>query len=208
MKQLLTSLLLLISLTCLAQPTYLDLTIQLDQYPPETAWVITQGLDTVVVSPSYAGIVPNTLVEQRIFLNSNTDYTFTIIDAFGDGICCEFGDGFFITANNCEGVIFEEYEFGSSIASYDFNLTPCELPTSDITFRVNLANAPPEIETPGVLGNWNGWQVIPMIYDEGDEWFVTIPIQSGNYIWKFADFNNPDLQELPVGVGENSCFFI
>ena len=41
MKQLLTSLLLLIGLTCLAQPTYLDLTIQLDQYPPETAWVIT-----------------------------------------------------------------------------------------------------------------------------------------------------------------------
>ena len=206
MKQLLTSLLLLIGLTCLAQPTYLDLTIQLDQYPPETAWVITQGPDTVVISPSYMGVVPNTLVEQRVFLNSNTDYTFTIIDAFGDGICCEFGEGFFITANNCEGIVFEEYEFGSSIASYDFNLIPCELPTSDVTFRVNLANAPPEIETPGVLGNWNGWQIIPLVYDEGDEWFVTIPIQSGNYIWKFADFNNPDLQELPVGIGENSCF--
>ena len=206
MKHLLTSLLLLIGLTGLAQPTYLDLTIQLDQYPPETAWVITQGADTVVVSPSYAGIIPNTLVEQRVFLNSNTDYTFTIIDAFGDGICCEFGEGFFITANNCEGIVFEEYEFGSSIASYDFNLIPCELPTSDVTFRVNLANAPPEIETPGVLGNWNGWQIIPLVYDEGDEWFVTIPIQSGNYIWKFADFNNPDLQELPVGIGENSCF--
>ena len=206
MKQLLTSLLLLIGLTCLAQPTYLDLTIQLDQYPPETAWVITQGTDTIITSPSYANTPPNTLVEQRVFLNSNTDYTFTIIDAFGDGICCEFGEGFFITANNCEGIIFEEYEFGSSIASYDFNLVPCELPTSDITFRVNLANAPPEIETPGVLGNWNGWQVIPMIYDEDDEWFVTVPIQTGNYIWKFADFNNPDLQELPVGIGENSCF--
>ena len=128
MKHLLTSLLLLIGLTGLAQPTYLDLTIQLDQYPPETAWVITQGADTVVVSPSYAGIIPNTLVEQRIFLNSNTDYTFTIIDAFGDGICCEFGEGFFITANNCEGIVFEEYEFGSSIASYDFNLIPCEIP--------------------------------------------------------------------------------
>jgi len=206
MKQLLTSLLLLIGLTGLAQPTYLDLTIQLDQYPPETAWIITQGADTVVVSPSYASTPPNTLVEQRVFLNSNTDYTFTVTDAFGDGICCEFGDGFFITANNCEGVIFEEYEFGSSIASYDFNLIPCELPTSDITFRVNLANAPPEIETPGVLGNWNGWQVIPMEYDEDDEWFVTIPIPTGNYIWKFADFNNPDLQEVPVGIDGASCF--
>tara|TARA_R110001592_G_scaffold169770_1_gene406463 strand:+ start:7060 stop:9882 length:2823 start_codon:yes stop_codon:yes gene_type:complete len=206
MKHLLTSLLLLIGLTSWAQSTYLDLTIQLDQYPPETAWVITQGADTVVVSPSYANTLPNTLVEQRLFLNSNTDYTFTIIDAFGDGICCEFGEGFFITANNCDGVIFEEYEFGSSIASYDFNLTPCELPTSDVTFRVNLANAPPEIEIPGVLGNWNDWQVIPMEYDEDDGWFVTIPIQTGNYLWKFADFTNPNLQELPVGIDGTSCF--
>ncbi len=206
MKQLLTFLLLLIGLTSLAQPTYLDLTIQLDQYPPETAWVITQGADTIVVSPSYASTPPNTLVEQRVFLNSNTDYTFTIIDSFGDGICCGWGEGFFLSANNCEGIIFEDYEFESSIVSYNFNLTPCELPTSDITFRVNLANAPPEIETPGVLGNWNGWQVIPMEYDEDDEWFITVPIQSGNYIWKFADSNNPDLQELPVGIDGNSCF--
>jgi hypothetical protein len=206
MKYLLTSLLLLVGLTCLAQPTYLDLTIQLDQYPPETAWVITQGTDTIITSPSYVNTPPNALVEQRIFLDSNIDYTFTIIDAFGDGICCEFGEGFFITANNCEGVIFEEYEFNSSVVSYNFNLEPCAIPTSDITFRVNLANAPPEIETPGVLGSWNGWQVIPMEYDEGDEWFVTIPIQQGNYLWKFADFNNPNIQELPVGIDENSCF--
>ena len=206
MKHLLTSILLLIGLTCLAQPTYLDLTIQLDNYPPETAWIITQGADTVVVSPSYAGTLPGTLVEQRIFLNSNTDYTFTITDSFGDGICCGWGEGFFLSANNCEGIIFEDYEFNSSVVSYNFNLEPCEIPTSDITFRVNLANAPPEIETPGVLGSWNGWQVIPMEYDEGDEWFVTIPIQQGNYLWKFADFNNPNIQELPVGIDENSCF--
>ena len=206
MKHLLTSLLLFIGLTCLAQPTYLDLTIQLDQYPSETSWVITQGLDTIVTNPSYDSTLPNTLVEQRIFLNSNTNYTFTIADEYGDGICCEWGEGFFISANNCEGIIFEEYEFISPAVSYEFNLTPCEVPTSNVTFRVNLANSPPEVETPGVLGNWNGWQIIPMEYDEGDEWFLTIPIQEGNYLWKFADFNTPDIQELPVGINGNSCF--
>ena len=206
MKHLLTSFLIFISLICWAQPTYLDLTIQLDQYPSETSWVITQGSDTIVTNPSYNSTLPNTLVEQRIFLNSNTNYTFTITDEYGDGICCEWGEGFFISANNCEGIIFEEYEFISPAVSYEFNLAPCEVPTSDVTFRVNLANAPPDIETPGVLGNWNGWQVIPMEYDEGDEWFLTIPIQEGNYLWKFADFNTPDIQELPVGIDGNSCF--
>jgi len=209
MKHLLTPLLFLIGLTGLAQPTYLDLFIQFDQFPQETAWVITQGTDTIplVTSPDYG--LPeyiNGTAEQRLFLQSGVDYTFTILDVYGDGICCEFGEGFFISANNCEGVIFEDSTFGSSEVSYTFNLLPCEVPTTDVLFRVNLANAPPEIETPGVLGNWNGWQVIPMEYDEDDEWFVTIPIQAGNYLWKFADVNNPDLQELPVGIGEGSCF--
>ncbi len=206
MKHLLTSLLCLISLIGLSQPTYLDLVIQLDNYPSETSWVITQDSNIIITSPSYVGVSPGTLIEQRIFLDSNIDYTFTITDSFGDGICCGWGEGFFLSANNCEGIIFEDYEFDTSSVSYDFNLEPCELPTSDITFRVNLANAPPEVETPGVLGNWNGWQIIPMEYDEGDEWFVTIPIQQGNYLWKFADFNNPNIQELPVGIDENSCF--
>jgi hypothetical protein len=197
----------LISMIGLGQPTYLDLFIQFDQYPNETSWLITQGTDTILTSPNYNNVnLVNNSVEQRIFLDAFTDYTFTISDVYGDGICCEYGEGFFFTANNCEGTIFENYEFGSSEISYNFSLLPCELPTTDITFRVNLANAPPEVETPGVLGNWNGWQVIPMIYDEADEWFVTIPIQEGNYLWKFADFNNPDIQELPVGIDGNSCF--
>jgi len=208
MKQLLTSLLLLIGLTSLAQPTYLDLTLQLDNYPAETSWEIikTQDSTLVISSPNYAGVAPGTLVEQRIFLEAGIDYTFIITDSFGDGLCCDWGEGFFLSANNCEGIIFEDYDFNTPSVSYNFNLLPCELPTSDITFRVNLANAPPDVVTPGVLGSWNGWQVIPMEYDEDDEWFVTIPIQEGEYLWKFADYNNPSIQELPVGVGAGSCF--
>ena len=206
MKHLLTSLLFLMGLTGLTQTTtYIDLTLQLDNYPAETSWVIIQGSDTVITSPSYGGIPPGSLIEQRIFLNSGV-HTFVISDAFGDGICCGFGEGFFFGENNCSGILFEDYNFGTSTTEYTFNSPPCNLPTTDITFRVNLANAPPEIETPGVLGNWNGWQVIPMEYDEEDEWFVTIPIIEGNYLWKFADYNNPDIQELPVGIDGNSCF--
>jgi len=208
MKHFLTSLLFLIGLTGLAQSTYLDLTIQLDNYPGETSWEIikTEDSTSVISSPSYQGVAPGLLIEQRIFLEAGIDYTFIITDDFGDGICCGFGEGFFVSANNCEGVIFEDYSFDTTTVSYDFNLIPCALPPTDITFRVNLANAPPEVETPGVLGNWNGWQVIPMIYDEGDEWFVTIPITEGNYLWKFADFNDPNIQEQPVGIDGNSCF--
>ena len=75
MKHLLTSLLLLIGLTGLAQPTYIDLTIQLDNYPAETSWEIikTQDSTSVISSPSYEGIAPGTLIEQRIFLGADID---------------------------------------------------------------------------------------------------------------------------------------
>ena len=58
MKQLLTSLLFFISLTSLAQPSYLDLSITFDEYPEETTWqidIVTPEQDTITIlnSPSY-----------------------------------------------------------------------------------------------------------------------------------------------------------
>ena len=211
MKHLLTPLLFLIGLTGLAQPTYLDLTLQLDNYPSETSWEIikTQDSTLVISSPSYLGVAPNTLIDQRIFLEAGIDYTFIITDSYEDGICCgEFGDGFFLSANNCEGVIFEDYNFTTPSVSYDFNLTPCVplVLTADVTFRVNLANAPPGIESPGVLGSWNDWQVIPMTLGGNGIWFANVEVPLGNHLWKFADFNNSGIQELPAGVNDSPCF--
>ena len=51
MKHFLTSLLFFIGLVGLAQPTYLDLSIQLDEYPSETSWMLTQGNDTLAYVP-------------------------------------------------------------------------------------------------------------------------------------------------------------
>jgi hypothetical protein len=209
MKQILTPILFLLGLTCAAQPTYLDLFIQFDQYPNETAWVVTQGTDTVYTSPGYGfQEYVNGTVEQTLFLESGLEYTFTITDTFGDGICCGFGAGYFTLENNCTGLVVEDLEFGDSVAEYTFTLDPCIFtpPTANVLFRVDLANAPPTIETPGVLGSWNGWQVLPMSYDEDDEWFLEVEVPLGNHLWKFADFNTPDIQELPVGISAGSCF--
>ncbi len=169
MKYLLTSLLLLIGLTGLAQPTYLDLFIQFDQYPGETSWTITQGTDTIplITSPNYG--FPeyiNGTAEQRLFLQSGVDYTFTISDTFGDGICCEYGEGFFISANNCEGIIFEDSTFGSSEVSYTFTLDPCEIPLPIVGCTNPVAdNYDPEADSSNLTGfveggsqcNQDGW---------------------------------------------------
>jgi len=209
MRYLLSLSFFLISMIGLGQPTYLDLFIQFDQYPNETSWLITQGTDTVFTSPSYdfQQYVSNT-IEERLFLESGVEYKFYMNDVFGDGICCEYGPGYFNLQNACDGIVVEDLEFAGSSVDYTFTLSPCTPPiiTADVTFRVDLANAPPNIETPGVLGSWNGWQVIPMTLGGNGVWFVDVEVPVGNHLWKFADFNNPAIQELPAGVNESPCF--
>ncbi|SNR48790.1 T9SS type A sorting domain-containing protein [Dokdonia pacifica] len=91
----------------------LTLTINLDNYPEETAWTLTSGGATVA-SNSYSTANPDgsTVVENINGLSSG-DYTFTITDSFGDGICCGFGNGSY-TLESSEGVIASGGDFGAS----------------------------------------------------------------------------------------------
>jgi hypothetical protein len=41
-------------------------------------------------------------------------YEFEIFDTFGDGICCEFGEGFYNLSSDSGDVIFDGGEFGGS----------------------------------------------------------------------------------------------
>jgi hypothetical protein len=71
--------------------TELTLTILTDNYPGETTWTITSGSSTVASGGPY-GASGTTYVES-ICLPDGCDYTFTIFDSYGDGICCAYGSG-------------------------------------------------------------------------------------------------------------------
>mgnify|MGYP003109201890 CR=1 FL=1 len=169
MKHLLTSLLLLIGLTGLAQPTYLDLSIQLDNYPSETSWLLTQGTDTIAYVPfgTYPDeIFSSFLIEETFLLESNVEYKFYMFDAFGDGNCCEWGEGWISAENVCEGIIFEEYEFDSSTINFIFTLDPCEIPPPTVGCTNPVAdNYDPEADDSNLTGfveggsgcNQDGW---------------------------------------------------
>ena len=210
MKYLFTFLLSLLGLISTAQFSYIDLTIGFDQYPQETAWIITLGPDTVLSEDDYGytNYVNNTITERLLMEASPFPYKFIMTDEFGDGICCEYGSGFFSAENQCQGIIFEDYNFGTDIVEYEFTLIPCELPTVDVTFQVDLNEAPEEIINPEVNGTFNGWcgNCNQMEDPDGDGvWEVVIPISAGSYLWKFSS-NNFEFQELPDGVNESGCF--
>ncbi len=72
----------------------ITLTITFDNYPEETSWSITNANGGTVAS---GGTYPNqpdgsTLIE-NIDCLADGCYDFTILDSYGDGICCSYGNG-------------------------------------------------------------------------------------------------------------------
>ncbi len=90
----------------------LTLNITFDDFPQETSWTITNSGGTVVASESYSSAVGSTVSETISGLTSGT-YTFTISDTFGDGICCDYGNGSY-TLSSVAGEIASGGEFTSS----------------------------------------------------------------------------------------------
>lgn len=68
-----------------------------DRYGAETTWNLKNAAGTTLFSGGpYTNLTSNTtqnLVNQNWTLNSNDCYTLTVNDSFGDGLCCQYGNG-------------------------------------------------------------------------------------------------------------------
>lgn len=98
--------------------------IRVDEYPEETTWTITDANDNVLFSGGpYADVEDNSTVIEEICLDPEGCYTFNIFDSFGDGICCDYGNGNY-QLTDAEGhiLIFGDGMFGVE-ESMDFCAT-------------------------------------------------------------------------------------
>ncbi len=80
-----------------SSPCYQDsltISIEFDNYPDETSWILKQGDDTILVSPSYENETKRTIIEHTYFLEDG-NFRFVISDEYGDGVCCSYGNGRF-----------------------------------------------------------------------------------------------------------------
>ncbi|WP_025743800.1 fibronectin type III domain-containing protein [Aquimarina pacifica] len=76
-----------------------NLTINLDNYPEETSWTITNN-EQIVAS---GGTYPNQPDGSTVVITECLDpgiYTFTLYDSYGDGICCGYGNGSYTLSSN------------------------------------------------------------------------------------------------------------
>ena len=127
MRKLLVLLVLLPSML-LAQDSWVRVEVQPDNYPSETTWEIFNSAGEVIaVNPPFTDMSLQTTI---IPLDSE-DYNFVIYDEFGDGICCEFGEGWFGLSNDC-GLNQYIYDFGGASATVFFTLEQCAQPPPPI----------------------------------------------------------------------------
>ena len=88
-------------------------TINLDNYPEETSWQITNDGGQVVASGGTYGSQPDGSTVQISECLEDGCYDFTIFDTYGDGICCGYGNGSYtVTAGG--STVASGGNFGSS----------------------------------------------------------------------------------------------
>ncbi len=105
-------------------------TINLDNYPEETTWAITNNNGATVASGGTYGSQPDgSTVVEELCLNDGC-YTFTINDAYGDGICCSYGVGDYLVTDENGNTLASGGEFASSEAT-NFCLSNAPAPTCD-----------------------------------------------------------------------------
>lgn len=117
MKQCLLGCLLTLILSSALSQSWLNVNFVSDQYAAESSWEILS--DTVVVAAGVSG-------ESTINLPPGP-YTFVAYDSFGDGICCEYGEGYIVLSNTC-GLNVEVLDFDTTRLDIPINLFPCPPP--------------------------------------------------------------------------------
>ncbi|NRB49217.1 MAG: S8 family serine peptidase [Saprospiraceae bacterium] len=80
---------------CICFDQVLQLTIQFDHYPEETSWEVRtpEGILVAAAGPFTEAVGLSTYTQE--FVLPEGQYVFAINDSYGDGICCNYGDGNF-----------------------------------------------------------------------------------------------------------------
>ncbi|MCB9273605.1 MAG: T9SS type A sorting domain-containing protein [Lewinellaceae bacterium] len=98
-----------------ASPVTVSITF--DNYPEETSWTIKNSSNVTVASGGTYGSQPDgSTINIQVSLSAG-NYTFTINDAYGDGICCAYGSGSYTVRDANNTVLASGGAFGTSAST-------------------------------------------------------------------------------------------
>ena len=99
---------------CPCTGTSVTVTINLDNYPEETSWTITDDGGATVASGGTYGSQPDGSTVTIDVCLADGCYDFTINDTYGDGICCGYGNGSYAVTDDQGNTLASGGAFGSS----------------------------------------------------------------------------------------------
>lgn len=148
--------------------TQIQMTMIFDSYPSETSWQFLDSNGTILYSGSlYSDATDgNTTINETFDVGQNECYTFVVNDSYGDGLCCQGGQGGYtltaddntvIASGGVFGYITQENLFTGSLLSTDgFNkdiITLYPNPSnSEIHLLVSNSSIPDRYEVYNTLG--------------------------------------------------------
>lgn len=89
--------------------------ITTDDYAAETSWELRNSSGALISTGPSSTYADNTTNQEVINIPSFDEcYTFTILDSFGDGICCGYGNGSYNLEDDSGNLIISGGEFGAS----------------------------------------------------------------------------------------------
>jgi hypothetical protein len=66
-----------------------------DDFPEEVGWSLKRGSTTIMSQTTGSIIRADQIVNRTASLSSGT-YTFRVTDSAADGLCCNYGPGYFV----------------------------------------------------------------------------------------------------------------
>ena len=189
-----------------AASQYVTVNITTDYYASETSWNIKNSSGTVVASgggnwqdmtTGQAGQTVQTPVQ--VALTPSQCYDFEILDAYGDGICCSYGNGAYSVTDATGATLLSGGEFGSSekkpfktglLGINEENLVAMNVypnPASDaINVSFEASNADYSIDVLDIQGRVIASQVVNNVNGTQVVSFATENMAKGNYIVRIA----------------------
>ena len=99
--------------------------IETDEYPEETTWEIINASNQVIASGGPYD-AQSTIYTTEVCAPIDACYTFIIYDDYGDGICCQYGEGSYQVIDQLGEVVAQGGEFNDSEEAF-FCIDNCTL---------------------------------------------------------------------------------
>jgi hypothetical protein len=193
-----------IAIALIAASQYVNVNITTDAYASETSWNIKNSTGTVVASGggnwqdlAAAGQTVQTPVQ--VTLSPNQCYDFEILDAYGDGICCQYGNGAYSVTDATGATLLSGGQFGSSekkpfktgaLGINEENFASMNVypnPASDaINVSFEAVNADYSVDVMDIQGRVIASQVVSNVNGAQVVTFATENMAKGNYIVRIA----------------------